>query len=151
MSLHRNFCIGKYPQGDENTSKVGVDRWLCHERIIDITINQTKLLLENVLKNVKELAAELNFSEHFTLHKYFKQHTEIAPQEYRASNSCASKYIMFFVLPTHCLPADNFYFTTSFFCIASVPCSRYHFCISLVMRTTSMISCSSFRVSAVSL
>ena len=90
------FCIGKYPQGDENTSKVGVDRWLCHERIIDITINQTKLLLENVLKNVKELAAELNFSEHFTLHKYFKQHTEIAPQEYRASNSCASKYIMLF-------------------------------------------------------
>ena len=52
--------------------------------------------------------------------------------------------LCFFVLPTHCLPADNFYFTTSFFCIASVPCSRYHFCISLVMRTTSMISCGEF-------
>lgn len=146
------FCIGKTPQGDENTSKVGVwDSRLYHEQIIDIPINQTQLLLENVFKNVKELVAELNFLEYFTPHKYFKWYTEIAPQEYRANNSCVSKILCFFVLPTHCLPAYNFYFTTSFFCITSVPYSRYHFCISCVRRTTSMISCSSFRVSAVSL
>lgn len=54
------------------------------EWIIDITITQAKLLLEKTKKSIKEIAAELNFPEQFTFRKYFKQHTGIAPKEYRA-------------------------------------------------------------------
>lgn len=54
------------------------------EWIIDITIIQAKLLLEKTKKSIKEIAAELNFPEQFTFRKYFKQHTGIAPREYRA-------------------------------------------------------------------
>ena len=32
------------------------------------------------------MATELNFPEQFTFRKYFKQHTGIAPKEYRASS-----------------------------------------------------------------
>ena len=53
------------------------------EWIIDITITQAKLLLEKTKKSIKEIAAELNFPEQFTFRKYFKQHTGIAPKEYR--------------------------------------------------------------------
>lgn len=54
------------------------------EWIIDITITQAKLLLEKTKKSIKEIAADLNFPEQFTFRKYFKQHTGIAPKEYRA-------------------------------------------------------------------
>ncbi len=53
------------------------------EWIIDITITQAKLLLEKTKKSIKEIAADLNFPEQFTFRKYFKQHTGIAPKEYR--------------------------------------------------------------------
>lgn len=53
------------------------------EWIIDITITQAKLLLEKTKKSIKEITAELNFPEQFTFRKYFKQHTGIAPKEYR--------------------------------------------------------------------
>jgi len=53
------------------------------EWIIAITIVQAKLLLEKTKKNIKEIAAELNFPEQFTFRKYFKQHVGIAPKEYR--------------------------------------------------------------------
>ncbi len=58
------------------------------EWIIDITITQAKLLLEKTKKSIKEIAADLNFPEQFTFRKYFKQHTGIAPKEYRANSSC---------------------------------------------------------------
>ena len=58
------------------------------EWIIDITITQAKLLLEKTKKSIKEIAADLNFPEQFTFRKYFKQHTGIAPKEYRASSGC---------------------------------------------------------------
>lgn len=58
------------------------------EWIIDITITQAKLLLEKTKKSIKEIATDLNFPEQFTFRKYFKQHTGIAPKEYRASSSC---------------------------------------------------------------
>lgn len=54
------------------------------EWIIDITITRAKLLLEKTKKSIKEIAADLNFPEQFTFRKYFKQHTGIAPKEYRA-------------------------------------------------------------------
>ena len=58
------------------------------EWIIDIKITQAKLLLEKTKKSIKEIAADLNFPEQFTFRKYFKQHTGIAPKEYRANSSC---------------------------------------------------------------
>lgn len=58
------------------------------EWIIDITITQAKLLLEKTKKSIKEIAADLNFPEQFTFRKYFKQHTGIAPKEYRANSGC---------------------------------------------------------------
>ena len=58
------------------------------EWIINITITQAKLLLEKTKKSIKEIAADLNFPEQFTFRKYFKQHTGIAPKEYRANSSC---------------------------------------------------------------
>ena len=60
------------------------------EWIIDITITQAKLLLEKTKKSIKEIAADLNFPEQFTFRKYFKQHTGIAPKEYRANSSCTN-------------------------------------------------------------
>lgn len=59
--------------------------------IIQITIEQAKLLLERSKKSVKEVASELNFPEQFTFRKYFKQHVGMPPKEYRRQFSSSEK------------------------------------------------------------
>lgn len=55
------------------------------EWIIDITIINAKVLLEQSNKSIKEIAAELNFPEQFTFGKYFKQYTGLSPRQYRVA------------------------------------------------------------------
>ncbi|MGN0206489.1 MAG: helix-turn-helix domain-containing protein, partial [Muribaculaceae bacterium] len=53
------------------------------EWIAYITMLNAKTLLKTSDKNIKEIAAELNFPEQYTFRKYFKHHTGMSPKEYR--------------------------------------------------------------------
>lgn len=53
------------------------------EWIATVTITYAKLYLKQRDKNIKQIAAELNFPEQFTFRKYFKKHTGFSPREYR--------------------------------------------------------------------
>ena len=53
------------------------------EWIATVTITYAKLLLKQRDRNIKQIAAELNFPEQFTFRKYFKKYTGVSPREYR--------------------------------------------------------------------
>lgn len=55
------------------------------EWIITLTIVNAKVLLEQSAKNIKEVAAELNFPEQFTFGKYFRQYVGMSPRQYRTA------------------------------------------------------------------
>ena len=46
---------------------------------------ELRMLLRNTQKSIKEIAQELNFSNQSFLGKYFKEHTDMSPSEYRRS------------------------------------------------------------------
>lgn len=92
-SLHNNFKKQRSVTFYANEAKLstgyfsnvvkGMTGRTPSEWIISITIAQAKLLLEKSKRSIKEISAELNFPEQFTFRKYFKQHTGMAPKEYR--------------------------------------------------------------------
>lgn len=53
--------------------------------IIQMVISEAKQLLERSDLSIKEIAAELNFSNQSFFGKYFKQYVGISPKEYRQS------------------------------------------------------------------
>lgn len=54
--------------------------------IAEMTINNAKLLLRYTERSIKEISAELNFSDQFTFCRYFRQHTSVSPKKYRLKN-----------------------------------------------------------------
>jgi AraC-like DNA-binding protein len=55
------------------------------EIIDDFVLLEAKLLLDNPVLSIAEIADELHFSDQSFFGKYFKRHTGLSPKEYRRS------------------------------------------------------------------